>query len=156
MALESLFLAAPKLLPILKTNLGDYDASSRQLVCLCLGLLFSALPGAFGSEPLHQLYPDLLKCLDDSSDDVRFAACSTLKSFLLCAKAEHFKGTLMDYLSDQLFVHLDDPDPVIQKAVFEILVVAASVDGETVKKKGMAARNCHREAKWVDALLKAI
>ena len=77
-----LFYAAPALLPILKTNLGDYDASSRQLCCLILGILFAALPGALGSEPVHQLYPELLKCLDDSSDDVRFVLKAPAGIFL--------------------------------------------------------------------------
>lgn len=141
---------------MLKTNLGDYDASSRQLVVLSLGILFSALPGALGFEPVHQLYPELLKCLDDSSDDVRFAACGTLKVFLLAAPKEHFKGTLMDYMCDQLLIHLDDPDEVIQKAVLEILIVAGSLEKDIVEKKTQAARRSHRDARWCDLLLSKI
>ena len=151
---QTLFMAAPKLLPILKTNLGDYDASSRQLCCLSLGIIFAGLPGGLGMEPIHHLYPDLLKCLDDSSDDVRFAACGTLKVFLKSAPAEHFKGTLMDYLSDQLLIHMDDPDPVIQRSVFDILAVAVEVDKSVVKKKAASARNSHRDTRLCDALLK--
>jgi len=98
----TLFNVAPMLLPPLKSNLSDYDASTRQLVCLNLQMMFSALPGALGEEPVHQLYPELLKCLDDSSDDVRYAVCGTLKSFLLSAPVSHFKGTLFDYLVDQV------------------------------------------------------
>ncbi|GMH85888.1 hypothetical protein TrVE_jg3977 [Triparma verrucosa] len=151
---QTLFQAAPKLLPVLKTNLGDYDASSRQLCCLSLGIIFASLPGALGMEPVHQLYPDLLKCLDDSSDDVRFAACGTLKVFLKSAPAEHFKGTLMDYLCDQLLIHMDDPDPVIQQSVFDILLVAIEVDKDVVKKKATATRNSHRDVRLCDLLLK--
>jgi len=153
---QVLFMAAPKLLPVLKTNLGDYDASSRQLCVLSLGILFAALPGALGFEPVHQLYPELLKCLDDSSDDVRFAACGTLKVFLLAAPKEHFKGTLMDYMCDQLLIHLDDPDEIIQKAVFEILIVASSVDKGVVEKKTVGARRAHRDVKWCDMVLSQI
>ena len=151
---QTLFMAAPKLLPILKTNLGDYDASSRQLCCLSLGIIFAGLPGGLGMEPVHHLYPDLLKCLEDSSDDVRFAACGTLKVFLKSAPAEHFKGTLMDYLCDQLLIHMDDPDPVIQRSVFDILAVAVEVDRAVVKKKATSTRNSHRDVRLCDALIK--
>merc|ERR1711988_220112 len=47
-----LFEAAPSLLPILKTDLDDYDASTRQLICMCLRMMFEALPGAFGEQPV--------------------------------------------------------------------------------------------------------
>ena len=150
---EILFKSAPQLLPILKTNLGDYDASSRQLCCLSLGILFAALPGALGSEAVHQLYPDLLKCLDDSSDDVRFAVCGTLKVFLKSAPPQHFAGTLLDYLCDQLLIHLDDPDQVIQAAVYEILLVAIEVDAKVVTKKVAAVRSSQRDVRWCDKLL---
>jgi len=153
---NTLFGVAPKLLPPLKSNLGDYDASTRQLVCLNLKFMFEALPGALGEEPVHQLYPELLKCLDDSSDEVRFAVCGTLKAFLLAAPVSHFKGTLFDYLVDQLLIHLDDPDLSIQKAVLEILVVAFRIDKGIIMKKARVARNCHRDTIMCDLLIKQL
>jgi hypothetical protein len=62
---------APALLPVLKTDLDDFDASTRELCCLSLGLMFEALPGALSEQPVHELYPSLLKRLDDSADPVR-------------------------------------------------------------------------------------
>lgn len=61
---------APALLPVLKTDLDDFDASTRELCCLSLGLMFEALPGALSEQPVHELYPSLLKRLDDSADPV--------------------------------------------------------------------------------------
>lgn len=62
---------APALLPVLKTDLDDFDASTRELCCLSLDLMFKALPGALSEQPVHELYPSLLKRLDDSADPVR-------------------------------------------------------------------------------------
>ena len=47
--------------------------------------LFKILYGALGEEAVYQFYPDLVKCLDDSSDSIRFATCNTLKQFLRAA-----------------------------------------------------------------------
>jgi hypothetical protein len=33
--------------------------------------MFKALPGALSEQPVHELYPSLLKRLDDSADPVR-------------------------------------------------------------------------------------
>ena len=65
---------APALLPVLKTDLDDFDASTRELCCLSLDLMFKALPGALSEQPVHELYPSLLKRLDDSADPVRTRA----------------------------------------------------------------------------------
>ena len=40
-----LFAIAPHVLPILKTDLDDYDASTRQLVCISLKLMFEVRRG---------------------------------------------------------------------------------------------------------------
>ena len=44
--------------------------------------MFERLRGAFGDQAIHDLYPKLLKRLDDSSDAVRSAICSTLDMFM--------------------------------------------------------------------------
>ena len=40
---------------------------------------------------MHELYPKLLKRLDDSSDGVRIVVCGTLESFLQCAAKQHYR-----------------------------------------------------------------
>ena len=97
-------------------------------------------PGS--SEPVHELYPSLLKRLDDSSDDVRYAICRTLKAFLGAAPPDAFSGTTLDYTLDQLLLHLDDSDPAMQDLVFKVLTAALAVDKGRVAKKasGVLAR----------------
>lgn len=148
-----LFETAPTVLPILKTNLDDYDASSREIVCKCLAMLFIALPGAFGDQPVQELYPALLKRLDDSADSVRLAVCATLEPFFTAAPAKAFQGTCIDYTLDQLFVHLDDMDPEIQGAVFRVIKAALHVDPQKAVKKANNARPSHRSPRFLDELI---
>jgi hypothetical protein len=43
----------------------------------------NAYRGSFGDQAIHELYPKLLKRLDDSSDSVRISVCGCLEMFLL-------------------------------------------------------------------------
>lgn len=150
---EVLYETVPELLPILKTDMEDYDASSRELVVKSLEQIFAALPMAFGEEPIRQLYPELLKRLDDSHDDVRTSVCRTMEKFLLAGSPEIFRSGILDYMIDQLLIHLDDQDAGIQQAVLRVLKVAMGVDGPMVKKKVEAARPCQRSPKLCDEIL---
>eukprot|EP00615_Pteridomonas_danica_P004292 CAMPEP_0114355972 /NCGR_PEP_ID=MMETSP0101-20121206/20625_1 /TAXON_ID=38822 ORGANISM="Pteridomonas danica, Strain PT" /NCGR_SAMPLE_ID=MMETSP0101 /ASSEMBLY_ACC=CAM_ASM_000211 /LENGTH=834 /DNA_ID=CAMNT_0001498197 /DNA_START=594 /DNA_END=3098 /DNA_ORIENTATION=- len=148
-----LFKIAPPLLPVLKTDLDDYDASTRELVCLSLDLMFRALPGALSEQPVLELYPALLKRLDDSSDQVRYAVCSCFLSFLRSAPPKAFAGTTIDYTLDQLLVHLDDVDPAIQERIFKVLRITLTIDAPRVAKKAADVRSAHRSPKLIDQLI---
>jgi hypothetical protein len=45
---------------------------------------------------------------------------------------------------DQLFIHLDDPDPTVQSAVFRVIIRAADIDKELVLRKAEANQFSHR------------
>ena len=148
-----LFQTAPSLLPILKTDLDDYDASTRELVCLCLGRIFRALPGALSAQPVSELYPALLKRLDDSSDHVRFACLDAFEAFWRAAPLACFMGTTLEYSLDQLLVHLDDANPTVQARVMDVLKASVPVDPPKVAQKALAVRNGHRSPAFVDELV---
>jgi hypothetical protein len=71
------------------------------------------------------LYHPLLKLLDDSSDTIILAICTTLKPFFKVAPPGEYSITLIDYTLETLFIHLDDSNDKIQKCVFEILETMA-------------------------------
>ena len=62
--------------------------------CYCLQVLFNRLKNYFSEQAVHEIYPKLLKRLDDSSDQVRVAMCQTLQAFFQCSPKSHFKGNL--------------------------------------------------------------
>ena len=143
-------------MPLLASNSDDYDTTTRQLSCYCLAIIFERLRGGFGDQAVRDLYPKLLKRLDDSVDDIRKSSCGMLKSFLLCAAPECYRGTMIDYTLDQLFVHLDDPDAEIQAAVAEVIIAAAQIDKALVEKKAQSAKLSHRKPAMSIAILEAL
>lgn len=61
---------------------------------------------------------------------------------------------MVDYCLDQLFIHLDDPQPVIQEAVYPVILrVAEAIDREAVIKKAQAQRMAHRSPTLCDRIL---
>ncbi|CAI5725813.1 unnamed protein product [Peronospora effusa] len=148
-----LFETAPQMLPVLKASIDDSDAKTRQLVCLALQYLFVALPSCLGEEPVHQLYSEILKRLDDSNDTVRKAACQTFSTFLKAPPKEHFQGPIINYTLDCLFVHLDDPEPEIQEAVYNVLRETVAIDAPQLAKKAEENRSRHRSPHYCDQLV---
>ncbi len=101
--------------------------------------------GAFGDAAISDLYPKLLKRLDDSSDIVRIAIAHTLIPFMQCGgNAQCYSSTMVDYTLDQLFIHLDDANPVIQECMLKIIVEMGNIDKKAVLKKTETARLMHR------------
>ena len=75
--------------------------------------------------------------------------------FFQCgAHARCFSSTTIDYTLDQLFIHLDDPDPRIQQAVLGALVQAAtSLDKRSVLGKAEKNRSSHRTPTMCDKVV---
>jgi dynein assembly factor 5 len=137
--------------PVLTSCLADDDATTRRLSCIAMHHLLGRC-GGLGSEAVNDLYPELLKRLDDSCDEIRRVACLMLVSFLGAAPKEALHSTCVDYMCDTLFVHLDDPAPPIQAAVFEVLRAAAVHRPEVVGKKAARCRRMHRSPDLCDRL----
>ncbi|CAM9961025.1 unnamed protein product, partial [Phaeothamnion confervicola] len=148
--------APQQLLPVLKTNIEDQDPTTRHLSCLCLARCLEMLPLALGEAPVREIYPELLKRLDDSSDDVRKAACRALTALFAASPPENVRGTVLEYSTEQLLVHLDDQDGDIQESALAVLAAAAAIDPGMVRKKALAARPSHRDPRHCDRLLTQI
>jgi len=153
---EAVFKAAPQLVPLLASNLDDHEAGPRAMSCMCLTVCFERLKGAFGDDAVRELYPKLLKRLDDSSDQVRTLVCDALEHFLVCAPAQCYKGTVIDYTLDQLFIHLDDGDQSVQEAVLKVVLKAAEIDKQLVQKKADLNRHNHRDPTRCDEVLRKL
>jgi len=55
----------------LRSTLEDDDKTTRLLTCRALRHVFTSVGRDLEQDRLHMMYPDLLKRMDDSSDDVR-------------------------------------------------------------------------------------
>ena len=151
---EALYKSAGELVPLVASHLDDSDVSPRLMSCYCLTVIFERLRGAFGEQALLEIYPKLLKRLDDSNDDVRIAVCATLVMFLQCAATTAcYRGTMIDYTLDQLFIHLDDPDDNIQENIEIVIIQASKIDKDLVEKKAERNRTTHRTPMMCDRIL---
>ena len=81
------------------------------------------------SEDYKEIYPELLKRLDDSQDGIRIA---TAEAFCIFFKylPNPWSVSLYDYTIKTIFIHLDDQNPQIQKAIRGVLLAAARVQTE--------------------------
>jgi hypothetical protein len=149
---ESLFKMAAELVPMIISNLDDFDVSPRQMTCLCLTVIFERLRGAFGDQAVHEIYPKLLKRLDDSNDGIRISICHTLNMFFQAAPKSSYSSTTIEYTLDQLFIHLDDPDPTIQQAVYEVIIRLSTLSKNIVLKKTEKNRISHRSPALCDRI----
>ena len=103
---------------------------------------------------MQQLYPELLKRLDDSNDHVRKVSCETFIHFLRAASPQCFRGTPLEYSLETLFVHLDDAEKSVQEAVFEVVKECVRIDKTLVAKKATEHRARHRSPLYCDELIK--
>ena len=66
----------------------------------------------------------------------------------------YYQGTLIDYTLDQLFIHLDDPSPLIQQEIFTTIVslkdVVSSID--MILKKVDINMQTHRSPVYCERL----
>lgn len=155
---EALFQIATDLVPLLVSNLDDMEMSPRLMACLGLTVIFERLRGVFSDQSIQEMYPKLIARLDDSSDEVRVAICQTLSAFFVGGvNRECYHNTMVDYMLDQLFIHLDDSQTHIQQAVYPVIVrVGLEIDPHAVLKKATAQRSSHRSPTFCDQLIQEL
>lgn len=103
--------------------LDDDDRLTRMNSCYVLQALFSNDDAVrtIDNERLHKAYPDLLKRLDDVSDDIRLAMCSTLHAYVQAFHGDFTVELYRSHLEDiakTLLIHMDDQNTQVQQAVF--------------------------------------
>lgn len=150
------------LLPILKSCLDDsWSPDNRLIACLVLSCTLFELQAEINSEQLREVYPELLKRLDDSNDKIRAAVCEALTVFFKCLPA-NWSRSLYEYILRTLFVHLDDPNPEIQQGIYGVLEAAVRQDPATFVREAQVAaaksshpRVCEELARLGEGLLRA-
>jgi hypothetical protein len=153
LTITTLHKTVPLMIPVLKSNLNDDDQSTRQLVIASLGRIFESIPNTLGNEAVNTLYPDIIKCMDDSSDHVRRSSCFALKTFLKSAPPSHFRGTAIEYIVENLFIHMDDPDPTYKEQVYEVVQAAYDIDPACVIQNAQSSIMSHKTRKYCDLIL---
>jgi len=150
------------LLPIIKSALDDsWSPDNRMLACLVLSCTLSELQAEMSGEQLREVYPELLKRLDDSNDKIRVAVCEALSMFFKCLPP-NWSRSLFEYILRTLFIHLDDPNPEIQQGIYSVLEAAVHQDHSTfmaeaklASQKSAHPRLCEELARLAESLRQA-
>nr|KAG5713594.1 hypothetical protein BaRGS_024642 [Batillaria attramentaria] len=117
---ESLAPMAEDLVTQITTTMDDDNKSTRLISCRVMTRTFETLGSTLDQDQLHNLYPELLKRLDDSSDDIRVTVSCTFLAYFDCFQDKYDRdlyGAHLEAIYKGLLVHLDDPEQKIQEAV---------------------------------------
>ncbi|XP_028267789.1 dynein assembly factor 5, axonemal [Parambassis ranga] len=148
-----------KLCPRVLSALEEDSQLSRLLACRSLSAILRLIGASLHHEALNKIYPELLKCLDASSEEVRDVALQAL-GLWFSSLTDNYNPELcaphLQLLFQQLLLHLDDPDSSVQDQVLEILKKGSSIHSALLKTEVEAVRDRQRTPVYCDQLLQHI
>ncbi|KAK6170739.1 hypothetical protein SNE40_019054 [Patella caerulea] len=164
--LKSHVLSKEKMEPIVEnlltqviTLMEDDNKSTRLIACRVLTRLFELMGGTLNQDRLHNIYPELLKRLDDSSDEIRVVVAKTFLAYFDCF-GEGYDPDLykahLEAIFKGLLVHLDDSEKKIQEAILEVLKRAGQLHPAMLKQEVESVKHKHRTGQYCDILLKDV
>ncbi|XP_068606399.1 dynein axonemal assembly factor 5-like [Brachionichthys hirsutus] len=148
-----------RLSPLLLSALDEDSQMARLFACRSLLTILKLAGTGLHCEALNKIYPELLKRMDDSSEEVRSAALQAIGMWLssLTKDYNHERCTPhLQLLFQHLLLHLDDPDSSLQGRLLEVLKNGSSVHPALLKRAVEAARDKHRTPLYCDQLLRHI
>ncbi|XP_014839107.1 PREDICTED: dynein assembly factor 5, axonemal [Poecilia mexicana] len=148
-----------KLSPLVLSALDEDSQMSRLLACRSLSATLQLVGTSLHHEALNKIYPELLKRLDDSSQEVRSAALRAVALWLSSLTGGYDPELCAPHLQllfQQLLLHLDDPDSSVQDQVLEVLKNGSSVHPSLLQREAEAVRDKHRSPLHCDLLLQHI
>lgn len=126
------------LLNNLKNCLDDDFSSDIRFASIVLVKVMIKYAGKhFEWDDYKEVYPELLKRLDDSQDGIRLEACKALE-FFFEAVSKEWAENLFEYMIQNIYIHLDDSEEQIQAAISQVLKKAAEKHPRMVIEIGSA------------------
>ncbi|XP_071372525.1 dynein axonemal assembly factor 5-like [Centroberyx affinis] len=148
-----------RLSPQVLSALEEDSQMARLLACRSLSTILRLIGPSLHPDALNKIYPELLKRLDDSSEEVRGVALRAL-SLWLSSLTRDYSPQLwaphLELLFQQLLLHLDDPNSSVQEQVLGVLKTGSSVHPALLKKEVEAVRDKQRSPVYCDQLLQHI
>ncbi|XP_013008094.2 dynein axonemal assembly factor 5 [Cavia porcellus] len=147
------------LLPRVLATLEEDLQTARLISCRIINIFLKTSGDVIDPDKFIKIYPELLKRLDDVSNDVRMAAASALLTWLRCiqsADGKSYYQSSIQYLYRELLVHLDDPESAIQDAVLEVLKEGSMLFPDLLVRETEAVVHKHRSATYCEQLLQHV
>ncbi|XP_018423410.1 PREDICTED: dynein assembly factor 5, axonemal [Nanorana parkeri] len=147
------------LMPTLLTTLEEDSKTSRLMSCRIIKALLGACEHHLDPDRLNKIYLEVLKRLDDASDEVRITAAKTLSVWFKCIDDRYDRTTYkahLEFLYRGLLVYLDDSDANLQSTVLDVLKEASIVYPSLLVWEIEAVKHKHRTPAYCDQLLQHI
>uniref|UniRef100_A0A4W5Q5H7 Maestro/Maestro-like HEAT-repeats domain-containing protein n=1 Tax=Hucho hucho TaxID=62062 RepID=A0A4W5Q5H7_9TELE len=153
---HGLLVVEERLSPQVLSALEEDSQLSRLLACRSLSTLLKLIGPGLHPDALNNIYPEVLKRLDDSSEEVRGVALRAL-GLWLASLGKDYNSQLysqhLEVLFQQLLLHLDDPDSRVQDTVLEVLKTGSGIHPALLKQEVEAVRDKQRTPVYCDQLL---
>uniref|UniRef100_A0A7S3R359 Stalled ribosome sensor GCN1-like HEAT repeats region domain-containing protein n=1 Tax=Dunaliella tertiolecta TaxID=3047 RepID=A0A7S3R359_DUNTE len=137
---------------IMSTNSRYVDV--RNMACFVIEQLLMLVGPKLNHEARRAIYPELIKRLDDSSNQVRVAACKALAVFCTTMNADYCE-TNSGYLAAGVVIHMDDSEMSVQEAACSVLEALAARKPHPVRLEIMKVRDRFRSKHYCDRVLAA-
>ena len=132
----------------------EYFVETRLTACSAFYHVISSLTEPLTPDQGRLVYPEFLKRLDDSSNQVRASICTALAAF--CHSCQScLDDTNTCYLITGMLIHMDDTDQVIQEAVCRVMEVLAGFRPKLVTQAVNKAQQLHRSDTFTSRVLLA-
>ena len=124
---EKLMVLLPEMINKLKSPLDDDWAHDLRFASVVLVTKIMEFMGHdMDREGFGEIYPELLKRLDDAQDGIRVEACKSFE-VLFTYMPDPWSTSLYPYTVKQIFIHIDDPNQEIQQAIVKCLEKACTI-----------------------------
>jgi dynein assembly factor 5 len=105
---EKLYQSFKDVMNVLKNCIDDDWANDLRFASVVLiKKMLEYLHEVFDDEDYKEIYPELLKRLDDSQDSIRVETANTFKVFFTYLP-DPWSSSLYEYTIKNVFIHLDD------------------------------------------------
>ncbi|NXF29577.1 DAAF5 factor, partial [Nyctibius bracteatus] len=144
------------LMPQVIATMDEDSKISRLMACRIVGIFLKVCGRQFDEDKFTKTYTEVLKRLDDASCDVRVAAAHTLTNWFKCLKDSDVKSAMeshIEFLYQELLIHLDDPDQNIQNAVLEVLKEGSDLYPELLVREIEGVVHKHQTPVYCNQLL---
>ena len=133
----------------------DFSSEIRFAATVLLKTMINYSGTQFVWDDFKEVYPELLKRLDDSQDGIRLEACKAFEIFFEVLPEDWAKN-LVEYMVQNIFIHLDDSDTQIQEAIAVVLNKAAKVHKDVVIGIGRSMSGKFQHQTVIENLLENI
>ncbi|XP_073504143.1 dynein axonemal assembly factor 5 [Phyllobates terribilis] len=147
------------LMPPVLSTLEEDSKTSRLVSCRIIKALLGICGPHLDPDKLNTIYPEIVKRLDDASDEVRITAAKTLNLWFKFIDDRYERTTNrghLEFLYRCLLVHLDDTDATLQATVLDVLKEASVTYPSVLVQEIDAVKHKHRTPEYCDQLLQHI